>query len=962
MKTIFTLIVCFLSLSLSAQVGTNAQWTWLKGDSSAYQLSVYGTKGVASSTSRPGSRWASATWNDASGNFWLFGGEGYGTLNDLWKYNPSTNLWTWVNGDTTFTEKSIYGNLGISNALNKPGARRYSSSWTDLSGNLWLFGGSLGFSGYLNDLWKYDPVINQWTWVKGDSTIDQVGVYGTQGTATLTNKPGGRAGSVTWTDAAGKFWLFGGNLTSNYFNDLWQYDPSTNQWTWMKGDNITSQYGIFGTQGVSAATNKPSSRSNSVSWIDVSGNLWLFGGFGYSSNSIYENLSDLWKYNPATNQWTWMKGSNTGNQYGVYGSLGVASLSNVPGARRTSLGWSDATGNLWLFGGLGFAASGSLSYLNDLWKYDASSNQWVWVKGDNITNTPGIYGTQGVLNIANQPGARGSTIGWKDPSGYFWLFGGGGYGNSGARSVFLNDLWKYDNTSNSWAWKKGDNIYNTFQNNRGIYGSLGVPSAGNTPGARIGSLSWTHLTSGTLWLFGGAGYGKSSFGSLNDLWKYEPNSNQWTWIKGDSSLSQFGVYGTKGISSITNKPGARSNSVNWTDASGNFWLFGGSGYDASGSSGYLNDLWKYNVISNEWTWVSGDNVISQFGVYGVKGVQASSNKPGARGYSVSSIDGSGNLWLFGGTGYVGSGSSGNLNDLWKYDPIANQWTWVSGDNILNQKGIYGSLGITAGTNKPGSRERSVTWTDGNSIWLFGGRGYAASSIFSSYMNDLWKYSIATNQWTWIKGDSTNTGTNVYGISGVAANSNKPGVRQQSIAWKDNTGIFWLFGGNADNNDYTTYSDLWKYDPITNVWTWVKSDSVVNQSSTYGTIGIPSIFNKPGSRYTGISWTDPSNNLWLFGGTENTKLDIVFNDLWTISADGLNSCGSSSWIGVVNDQWEVPGNWDCGKVPTRYTDVIINNPTPYSPIVRSQAECRSIHINPSAHVGVNTGFKLTVFGP
>jgi len=33
--------------------------------------------------------------------------------------------------------------------------------------------------------------------------------------------------------------------------------------------------------------------------------------------------------------------------------------------------------------------------------------------------------------------------------------------------------------------------------------------------------------------------------------------------------------------------------VNWTDASGNFWLFGGNGFDSAGTQGYLNDLWKY---------------------------------------------------------------------------------------------------------------------------------------------------------------------------------------------------------------------------------------------------------------------------------------------------------------------------------------------------------------------------------
>jgi N-acetylneuraminic acid mutarotase len=41
------------------------------------------------------------------------------------------------------------------------GARNAVSSWTDSSGNLWLFGGfgydSAGNLNYLNDLWQYDP-------------------------------------------------------------------------------------------------------------------------------------------------------------------------------------------------------------------------------------------------------------------------------------------------------------------------------------------------------------------------------------------------------------------------------------------------------------------------------------------------------------------------------------------------------------------------------------------------------------------------------------------------------------------------------------------------------------------------------------------------------------------------------------------------------------------------------------
>jgi hypothetical protein len=39
--------------------------------------------------------------------------------------------------------------------------------------------------------------------------------------------------------------------------------------------------------------------SSSSSWIDSSGNLWLFGGFGTDSGGLaYVNLNDLWRFTP----------------------------------------------------------------------------------------------------------------------------------------------------------------------------------------------------------------------------------------------------------------------------------------------------------------------------------------------------------------------------------------------------------------------------------------------------------------------------------------------------------------------------------------------------------------------------------------------------------------------------------------------------------------------------------------
>jgi hypothetical protein len=245
----------------------------------------------------------------------------------------------------------------------------------------------------------------------GANVVAQKGVYGTLGTAAAGNVPGAREFTVTWTDTSGNFWLFGGEGldsagTIGALNDLWKY--AAGQWTWMGGSNVANQKGTYGTLGTPAPGNVPGARKSAVTWIDASGNLWLFGGGGYDSAGTVGALNDLWKY--STGQWTWMGGSNVANQKGVYGTLGTAAASNVPGARGivtdTSTGiavtWTDASGNLWLFGGDGYDSTGTQGFLNDLWKY--SAGQWTWMGGSNVANQKGAYGTQGTNGPNNVPG------------------------------------------------------------------------------------------------------------------------------------------------------------------------------------------------------------------------------------------------------------------------------------------------------------------------------------------------------------------------------------------------------------------------------------------------------------------------------------------------------------------------------------------------------------------------------
>jgi hypothetical protein len=469
---------------------------------------------------------------------------------------------------------------------------------------------------------------SQWTWIKGDSTTNQIAVYGSKGIANSANQPGARFGSATWRDPNGKFWLFGGRKSgSNFLNDLWMYDPTSNLWEWVSGDSTINNLGIYGTRGVPSATNKPGGKIYAYSWV-ANNYLWLFGGSGQGGvNGGYE---DLWKYDLSTNQWTWMKGNNLTDQTGIYGTEGTPNALNNPSGRDGGISWVDTNNNLWLFGGFGYATipnnfNGSL---NDLWEYNISTNQWTWMSGDSSANVTGVYGTKGIANASNKPGGRLNGGYWNDNAGNFWLLGG--YDISNNRE--LNDLWKYNIATNQWTWVNGDNIPDQFS----VYGTKGVQAPTNKPGGRDSQVSWQDQN-GDFWMFGGYGNTETSGDILNDVWKYNVASNQWTWVKGGNSGGEFGVYNSLGIPDNTSEPGARYVGFGWTDLNYNFWLMGGIGNSRSTAFGKLNDLWKLSPAIGNYTWIGATStdwsVDSNWSGGVVPGVNDNVTIPGGTTYS-----------------------------------------------------------------------------------------------------------------------------------------------------------------------------------------------------------------------------------------------------------------------------------------------------------------------------------------
>ncbi len=365
---------------------------------------------------------------------------------------------------------------------------------------------------------------------------------------------------------------------------------------------------------------------------------------------------------------------------------------------------------------------------------------------------------------------------------------------------------------------------------------------------------------------------------------FAQNPGEWVWLHGDSITNNPGNFGTQGVSSPTNYPPSLYESCEWTDLNGNFWLFGGCHINAS-----YGDVWKFDPLINQWTWMKGSGIPNGAAHYGTQGIPSPLNNPPVAWGGINSwVDSDGNFWMFGG------GNNVAYSDLWKYNVTSNEWTWMKGPGVGNQFGVYGTRGISNFTNNPGSRgETSASWVDNaGDFWMFGGHDH-----LGDYLNDLWRYNIASNTWTWMKGSQYPNYSGVFGIKGVEDTASTPDARWAYCRWKDSSGNLWLFGGKGPS---IAYNDMWRFNPSTNNWTWMSGNSVGN---TNGVNGIKCIADSANNPHYAIesraTWIDANDNFWAYVSGRG-----IYNSLWMycsstnqwamIKADSLLYNAAPSW--------------------------------------------------------------------
>ncbi|MBI1344604.1 MAG: T9SS type A sorting domain-containing protein [Terrimonas sp.] len=211
---------------------------------------------------------------------------------DFWEYDPQNDTWT---------QKADFG-----------GGIRFFGTGFSIGNKGYAGTGVVASYNWRKDMWQYDPESNTWT---------QIADFG-----------GGLRFTAVGFGIGDKGYMGTGNYRispaypATYYNDWWEYNPSTNLWT--------------------RKANVPQQGRTNAAGTSINGKGYVGTGFYYYDT----RLNDWWEYDPLTDTW-----------------VQKASLPATPRYAASAI----TIGNKgYLGGGIYY------SNFNDFWEYDPTSNNW----------------------------------------------------------------------------------------------------------------------------------------------------------------------------------------------------------------------------------------------------------------------------------------------------------------------------------------------------------------------------------------------------------------------------------------------------------------------------------------------------------------------------------------------------------------------------------------------------------
>lgn len=216
-------------------------------------------------------------------------------LKDFWKYNPATDTWAQI--------ADFPGGVRRNAVAFTIADFAYVGTGID-SADATVLGAQT-----LSDFWKFDPSGNTWTQIASYPASFGNGIY-----------------FATAFSIDSKGYVCGGKLSANFYsNQLWEYKPSTDQWTQL--------------------ANFPGGVRYQLSSFTIGFKAYV--GFG-TDQDLYRK--DLWEFDATTNQWS--------------------EKADFPGSER-------ASATTFSIGQRGFITGGANGgILDDLWEYNPFSDSW----------------------------------------------------------------------------------------------------------------------------------------------------------------------------------------------------------------------------------------------------------------------------------------------------------------------------------------------------------------------------------------------------------------------------------------------------------------------------------------------------------------------------------------------------------------------------------------------------------
>ena len=911
-------ILFFIGLQLKLE-GQMLAGQYHGGGLQGNEQAIFGKKNQ-STINHPESLVDFCMW-EKNGAIYVFGGRSYrkDTVNPanfnnrMWRYTE-TSGWELLAGDTTTytTDATTYpssnkawNNLGLG-----PSPRFGAGYCTAPNGDFYLYGG-VGFYGsgvtsqlsVLADLWKFDG--QNWTSYCSFSW----GVWGdpTCGDPVSMHLPKGRFKPELWVDDQGSINLFGGTVfffpgngytsqINNSFNTLFRWDGS--RWNFI--------YGTINPQKQYSTSNGPGSCFDG-SGVFHNGIYYRIGGFIEPANGIKQNA--LWEWDGQS--WSYTNDPIPEDHF--YGTK-LFVLNNELYLYGLSI-WNNFTSN-------GMSSFSSANFSKRPKLYKKNGNNWELV-AQFYNTSPGSDPNNGYkpntplaeyhpqcapIDIAYKPGivSTGSEI-------YFY----GGKPNFNSDKVYAK-LYKFN--GDDWALLSDNGVSNKYH----LKDSLADANA--HPGARDMATGAYSSAFDRFFMFGGQRTASGGTAHCNDLWVYE--KQQWLWIGGDSLRRQAGVYGQIGVPAAGNFPGARSKAVSWVDQDGNFWLFGGLGFDEDGNVGVLNDLWKFDYQSKLWTWMNGSTKRNGAAITN----SSLQNTPAARSEAVVWTNSQGHTYLFGGYGYAPFSGTKYYNDFWKWDGV--QWRHLNGDVLnFNIKANYQA-------SYPGGRSKMVAAGNDEGFFMYGGSGINYYNN-NADLAELWYYKEGSNTWTLKHSDFSVHPTSYEKTITLNHSMVKPGVRKHSVAWVDGS-KFYVMGGETTDQFYSSFTDnrIWQWDDAASRWAFVQgsfhyiTDSIthnINRPNEYA------FWNMPGAHSNALAWRDNNGAFHIYSGSIINRNGVYIH---TLMADHWSFDKGLTWDGSNTDfEQQSDLNIDCQ---------IVSNQT----ITANTINCRDLIIDANTNVNLD----------